>query len=466
MNQRKIIHVDMDAFYASIEQRDHPEYRGKPIAVGRPEMRGVVAAASYEARRFGVRSAMPSMKALKLCPHLIFTRNRMDVYKAVSAQIHAIFHRYTDLVEPLSLDEAFLDVTENKPGIPLAVDIAGLGPLSYEAQRGMYVHPTYVVTPEREPLGITDAWMWAREFKGPDGKRAGVRESLRWIEGYERIAETALTMPETRLVYVADREADILELMQCAHALGNPADWLVRSQHNRSLPDGGKLWAEVINGEAVGEIEFMLPSRHGQAARVVRQQLRARSIHLPDGHGGRLRVTCLIAKEMAPPDGVKAVEWRLLSNRKAETLDDLVELIEWYRCRWEIETFFNVLKNGCRVEALQLGSAGKIELALAVYMVVSWRLARLVRLGRTHPDLDATALFTDEEWKGAYILAKKPLPKTPPSIREVIRQVAMLGGFLGRKGDGEPGVKTLWLGFQRIRDFVEGVEHMRTIHAI
>ena len=345
-------------------------------------------------------------------------------------------------------------------------DIAGLGPLSYEAQRGMYVHPTYVVTPEREPLGITDAWMWAREFKGPDGKRAGVRESLRWIEGYERIAETALTMPETRLVYVADREADILELMQCAHALGNPADWLVRSQHNRSLPDGGKLWAEVINGEAVGEIEFMLPSRHGQAARVVRQQLRARSIHLPDGHGGRLRVTCLIAKEMAPPDGVKAVEWRLLSNRKAETLDDLVELIEWYRCRWEIETFFNVLKNGCRVEALQLGSAGKIELALAVYMVVSWRLARLVRLGRTHPDLDATALFTDEEWKGAYILAKKPLPKTPPSIGEVIRQVAMLGGFLGRKGDGEPGVKTIWLGFQRIRDFVEGVEHMRTIHAI
>lgn len=124
MKQRKIIHVDMDAFYASIEQRDHPEYRGKPIAVGRPEMRGVVAAASYEARRFGVRSAMPSMKAIKLCPKLIFTSNRMDVYKSVSAQIRAIFHRYTDLVEPLSLDEAFLDVTENKQGIPLAVDIA------------------------------------------------------------------------------------------------------------------------------------------------------------------------------------------------------------------------------------------------------------------------------------------------------------------------------------------------------
>jgi hypothetical protein len=321
------------------------------------------------------------------------------------------------------------------------------------------------VTPQREPLGITDAWMWARTPKGADGTRTGVRESLRWIEGYERIAETALTMPQTRLVYVADREADILELMQRAHALGNPADWLIRAQHNRSLPDGGKLWAEVISGEALGEIEFMLPSRHGQAAREVRQQLWARRINLPDGQGGRLYATCLIAKEMAPPEGVKAVEWRLLTNRNTQTFEEAVQLIDWYRCRWEIETFFHVLKNGCRVEALQLGSAGKIELALAVYMVVSWRLARLVRLGRTHPDLDATALFTDEEWKGAYILAKKPIPKATPTLREVIRRIAMLGGFLGRKSDGEPGVKTLWLGFQRIRDFVEGVEHMRAIHA-
>jgi hypothetical protein len=343
--------------------------------------------------------------------------------------------------------------------------IAGLGPLSYEAQRGLYVHPTYVVTPDREPLGVTNAWMWAREFKGPDGKRPGVRESLRWIEGYERIAETARTMPDTRLVHVADREADILELMQRAHALGTPADWLIRSQHNRSLPDGGKLWAEVIRSEILGEIEFALPSRHGQAARDVRQHLWARRISLPDGQGGRLSVTCLIAKEIAPPDGVKAVEWRLLTNRNAQTFEEIVELIDWYRCRWEIETFFNVLKNGCRVEALQLGSVSKIELALAVYMVVSWRLARLVRLGRTHPDLEATSLFTEEEWKGAYILAKKPIPKTPPTLREVIRQIAMLGGFLGRKSDGEPGVKTLWLGFQRIRDFVEGVEHMRAIHA-
>ena len=114
----------MDAFYASVEQRDQPELRGKPIAVGHADKRGVVSAASYEARKFGVRSAMSSLKAKQLCPKLIFVPGRMEVYKEVSAQIHAIFHDYTDIIEPLSLDEAFLDVTNNKKGISLAVDIA------------------------------------------------------------------------------------------------------------------------------------------------------------------------------------------------------------------------------------------------------------------------------------------------------------------------------------------------------
>ena len=122
--ERKIIHIDMDAFYASVEQRDNPDLRGKPAAVGHAEKRGVVAAASYEARKFGVRSAMSSVKAMKLCPQLHFVEGRMDVYKEVSGQIHEIFHRYTDLIEPISLDEAFLDVTHNKKGIELAVDIA------------------------------------------------------------------------------------------------------------------------------------------------------------------------------------------------------------------------------------------------------------------------------------------------------------------------------------------------------
>ncbi|AJY48280.1 DNA repair protein [Martelella endophytica] len=121
---RKIIHVDMDAFYASVEQRDNPDLRGKPVAVGGSAARGVVAAASYEARAFGVRSALPSVTAKRRCPDLVFVKPRFDVYRSVSAQIHQIFAEHTDLIEPLSLDEAYLDVTENKQGIAFATEIA------------------------------------------------------------------------------------------------------------------------------------------------------------------------------------------------------------------------------------------------------------------------------------------------------------------------------------------------------
>ena len=121
---RKIIHIDMDAFYASVEQRDDPSLRGKPLAVGGGGPRGVVATASYEARKYGVRSAMPGARARRLCPDLLFVRPRFDVYRAVSAQVREIFARFTDIIQPLSLDEAYLDVTQNKPGISSATRIA------------------------------------------------------------------------------------------------------------------------------------------------------------------------------------------------------------------------------------------------------------------------------------------------------------------------------------------------------
>jgi Transposase Tn5 dimerisation domain/Transposase DNA-binding len=336
----------------------------------------------------------------------------------------------------------------------------GLGPLSYEAQRGMYLHPTYAVTTEREPLGILDAWMWAREKKDASGKRGGPKESLRWVEGYERLAEIAAQLPNTRLVYVADREADMMPLMARAQQLGAPVDWLVRAKHNRCLPGGDTLWAHTCAGEALGQIEFAMPARHGVKARTVRQLLWARRIELPAGKGKTVSATCIVAREIGAPDDVKPIEWRLLTNRDAETDEAVVELINWYRCRWEIEILFDVLKNACRVEALQLGSIERIERALALYLVVAWRIAHLMRLGRTCPDLDAHLFFDPDEIQAAYLLRDK-VPPAKPRLNDVVRQIACLGGFLARKGDGEPGVKTIWLGLKDVHVAVKTMQALR-----
>jgi hypothetical protein len=214
----------------------------------------------------------------------------------------------------------------------------GLGPLSYEAQRGMYVHPTYAVTPAREPLGVLNAWMWARTAKDIAGQRGGPKESLRWIEGYERITEMAVELPGTRLVYVADREADLMPLMARAQELGTPADWLVRAKHNRCLPEGDKLWARATEGAPLGEISFQMPARKDTKARPVRQQLWARRIELPAGKGATVTATCVVAREINAPPDTTPVEWRLLTNRTIGNDSEAVELIDWYRARWEIES--------------------------------------------------------------------------------------------------------------------------------
>jgi hypothetical protein len=338
-------------------------------------------------------------------------------------------------------------------------EMEGAGPLSYEVQRGMYLHPTYAVTPDREPLGVIDAWMWAREPLDANGERGGIKESVRWTENYERVAEQAATLPATRLVYVADREGDIVALMERAAELGHPADWLIRCQHNRSLEAGARLWDTVDASQVLGEIAFILPGRAGQKAREVKQELRAQRVKLPGKKG--LAITCIVAQEVGAPAGVTPVVWRLLTNREAQDLDAVIELIDWYRARWEIEMFFNVLKNGCKVEALQLSHIDRVERALVLYMIVAWRIARLMRLGRTCPDLDASLFFDADEIRGAYLLAKKARPNKPTTLNQMVRLIASLGGFLGRKSDGEPGAKTIWIGLQRTMDAAFMIQALR-----
>lgn len=341
--------------------------------------------------------------------------------------------------------------------------MTGLGPLSYEAQRGLYLHPTYVVTPDREPLGVTNAWTWARHFKGANGQREGQLESRRWVESYERMAEQAQRLPQTRHVCVSDRESDIMALMVRARELQHPADYLVRSCHNRSLPNGTKLWEQMEQATVLGHVSFQVPSGRGRKARLVEQEVRLQRVTLKDGGGGHIEVTCVVASEIHPPAGAKPVVWRLLTNRQAHTLQEACELIDWYRARWEIELFFLVLKEGCRVERLQLGHSDSVQTALALYMVIAWRINRLMRLGRTLPDLPADLVFETEEWQAAFVLHKKIPPKTVPTLNTVVRLIAQLGGFLARKGDGEPGVKSIWAGMKDIASCVDGIRFARSI---
>jgi hypothetical protein len=201
-------------------------------------------------------------------------------------------------------------------------------------------------------------------------------------------------------------------------------------------------------------------ARQGVKARTVRQRLWLQRVELPASKGKSIAATCLVAREFDAPAGVKPIEWRLLTNRAATTLEEAIELIEWYRARWAIEILFNVLKNGCQVEELQLGTIERLERALALFLVVAWRVTYQMRLGRTCPDLDADLFFDPYEIRAAHLLTKTPMP-VQPKLNEVLRLVARLGGFLARKGDGEPGAETIWKGLTKVHIAAETMRLLR-----
>ena len=310
----------------------------------------------------------------------------------------------------------------------------GLGRLSYDKQRGMYLHPTLCITPERLPLGITDTWMWSRGLsKAADQANPSIKESRRWIEGYERVAELAARCPGHRLIYTGDRESDFYDLLKRAQALDYPADLLIRAQHNRALGDDLKLWDAIEQQQALTRITFTKPRKQGEKARKVVQEIKVLRYTLRPKSKHPMLLTLVQAKEINPPAGKSPLIWRLVTNRCVETADAACELIDWYRARWEIEMFFDVLKVGCRVEKLQLDTKERIEKALALYIMVAWRIMFLMRLGRTCPELPADLVFDPLEWKVSFRLGKKALPDGIPTLNQVIRNLAELGGLSGQK---------------------------------
>jgi hypothetical protein len=339
----------------------------------------------------------------------------------------------------------------------------------------MYLHPTLVVTPERVPLGLLDAYTWVREpgSIGQEKDRSRPleeKESVRWIDGFARVNALAETLTDTRLTDIADREGDLYDLFVEAPCPERGADWLVRVQHTeRMLADGRKLRAVLDAAPVLSEISFERPPAKGRRARTVHQQIKAVRVTLkppprPDRTLAEVTVTALLATEPHPPAGEDPLEWLLLTNLPVETAEQAAETLSWYLCRWQIELYFKVLKSGCRVEQLQLETRERLEPALAFYMIIAWRVLFLTMLGRDCPEMPCDSVFAEEEWKAVYLVTqRKPPPTVPPSLDTMVRMVATLGGFLNRKGDGFPGSKTLWIGLQRIPDFVLALEAQRSI---
>ena len=231
-------------------------------------------------------------------------------------------------------------------------DIEGLGPLNYETRRGLYVHPTLVVTPERVPLGVLEAWIWTRE-PGSLGQAKGRRrleekESIRWLEGYQRVGELQARTPETQLIYVGDREADIYELFAERHQAQAPyAEWLIRAEHDRLLADRRKLWAATAPAPILARVEFDLPATEKRTARHIEQTLRVAEVTLkaPYRPGQRLpnvKVTAVLAQEEHPPAGEEPVSWLLLTSLSVDNAEQAIGILPWYLCRWSIEIFFKI----------------------------------------------------------------------------------------------------------------------------
>ena len=348
------------------------------------------------------------------------------------------------------------------------VATGGLGYIgtTVDGPQGLHLHSTLAFNESGTPLGFLDTQCWARA-PGDFGKKAKRqqlpiedKESFKWLKSYRAVAKVQARCPDTTLVSVGDREADIYELFVEATKRADGPKLLVRAKNNRKLQNEQTLlWETVEKLPAAGIQMLAIPRQGNRAARDAKLEIRYAGVNLmpsKKSDGRSIPVWAVLAREIEVPAEVEPLEWMLLTTMPVTDLGEAVEKLKWYALRWGIEVLHRTLKSGCRVEQRQLGEADRIEACLAIDIVVAWRIYYLNKLGREVPDAPCTVYFEEAEWKALMAFTDKtPIPPAePPTLREVIRRVAGLGGFLGRKCDGEPGTQTLWMGLQRLDDIV------------
>ncbi|MFQ5343785.1 MAG: IS4 family transposase, partial [Anaerolineae bacterium] len=332
--------------------------------------------------------------------------------------------------------------------------------------RGLHLHSTLAVTADGLPLGVLRACFEAPEpqEKSAEAKSAEEKKSYRWIDGFRDCATLAEALPKTRVISVCDREADFYELFAEQQRTPNVA-LVVRARHDRRLPDDqGKLFEAVRATGSCGKIALDVrrqsaraksskrQARMGRQARTAQLELRYRHVELlqdprhPD-QSEKLPVTIVHALERTPPTGEKPIEWFVLTTLPVDSAAQAAEILHFYHLRWRIEDWHRVLKSGCQIDELGHRSAERLERAIAIRMVIAWRVMLMTLLGRDVPELPAEILFSDIELRVIGDYAQSRGRERPTQLGAAAREVAILGGYLNRNNDPPPGHQLMWHGY-------------------
>ena len=339
--------------------------------------------------------------------------------------------------------------------------------------QGLHMHSMLAVTPDGLPLGVLDARLQAPETKAPEDTRPASaipieeKKTFNWILGLRKCADLAAELPDTHLVSVMDREADFFELFD--EQRNNPrVDLLVRAKHDRTLGgDGQGLFEVVRQSPAQGRLQIPVPrqsarpKKSGQKAREARPQrlaevsLRYRQVTLqpPDRMKDRGPITLWMihVREELPPEGAKPLEWFLLATGVLGSIEDAAERLRWYALRWRIEDWHRVLKTGCRVERLGFETGERLKRAVAINLVIAWRIMVMTLLGRESPELPAEVLFSDLDIRVLKAFARQRKLEGPSTVGIAVGLVARLGGYLARANDPPPGHEVMWRGFTMLQ---------------
>lgn len=364
--------------------------------------------------------------------------------------------------------------------------VAGAGPMDRSKRRGAFLHPLHAFTPDGTPLGSVGAQVWAREEDElPASTRTGAqkreqlrvtpieeKESHRWLLGLRHAREEAEQLPGVQCVCVGDSEADIYEVLAQATEKPRTVELLVRACHDRTLlsdESGNTATAKVLSTPVLFTQKLKVRGREPKVRceeRARRQPRKSREavvevraapvtlrpVYRSDRKLPPVTVNVVLVRETNPPADDVPVEWLLWTTLPIDTLDQVRLVIQYYCTRWMIEVLFRTLKGGCRVEERRFEMLDRMLPCVAVYLIVAWRTLYVCRLGRSCPEIDCEAVFEPAEWKAVYrVVHRAAPPSTPPTLSEMVRMVAQLGGYVPRKSS-EPGPQTVWLGLQRTHD--------------